>query len=161
MQALLTGLGTDHCVAVETDPATGAMDVAALRQALRDVSARGDIPFFVGATAGTTVRGAFDPLGAIADACAAHGAELGHRPWLHVDAAWGGAALFSARPERRALLAGADRADSLCWNAHKLMGAPLQTSAFVTPRRRGALAAANSTSADYLFQAGGFFRGAM
>jgi len=35
------------------------------------------------------VLGAFDPFNAIADVCAKH------KVWMHVDGAWGGAAVFS------------------------------------------------------------------
>lgn len=40
---------------------------------------QGFVPFFVSATAGTTVYGAFDPLIAISDICRKHGV------WMHVD----------------------------------------------------------------------------
>ncbi len=40
---------------------------------------QGYVPFFVSATAGTTVYGAFDPLMAIADICKKHDV------WMHVD----------------------------------------------------------------------------
>ena len=40
---------------------------------------------------GTTVRGAFDPLKEIGEICEKVGV------WYHVDAAWGGACLFSAK----------------------------------------------------------------
>lgn len=40
---------------------------------------QGAVPFFVSATSGTTVLGAFDPLDSIADICEKHGA------WMHVD----------------------------------------------------------------------------
>lgn len=39
----------------------------------------GALPFFVSATGGTTVFGAFDPLHQIADICQEHGI------WFHVD----------------------------------------------------------------------------
>src|SRR3569832_894582 len=93
-------------------------------------------PFFVCATAGTTVYGAFDPLPQIADICERHGL------WMHVDvryisaciiftstmqAAWGGGLLMS--PKHRHLHTGIERADSVTWNPHKLMGALLQCSA--------------------------------
>lgn len=37
------------------------------------------VPFYVNATAGTTLYGAFDPLHAIADICQRH------TLWMHVD----------------------------------------------------------------------------
>ena len=44
---------------------------------------------------GTTVLGAFDPLNEIAELCERE--DL----WLHVDAAWGGALLFSDKYKHR------------------------------------------------------------
>ncbi|PIO54747.1 hypothetical protein TELCIR_23882, partial [Teladorsagia circumcincta] len=78
-------------------------------------------PMFVCCTAGTTVYGAWDPIDKIADICERH------KIWLHVDAAWGGGVLLS--PEHRHKLAGIERANSVTWNPHKLMGALLQCSA--------------------------------
>ena len=42
-----------------------------------------------------------------------------HGLWLHVDAAWGGAALLSRKLRRH--MASCEQADSLCWNPHKLL----------------------------------------
>jgi glutamate/tyrosine decarboxylase-like PLP-dependent enzyme len=107
------------------------------------VDAQGNIPFFVNATAGTTVQGAFDPLAEISRV-----AER-EKLWLHVDAALGGTALLSSK--HRHLLGGCERADSLSWNAHKLMGVPLSCSALLV-RREQALFETFSEHADYLFQ---------
>lgn len=46
-------------------------------------------PYFVNATAGTTVLGVYDPLTEISEVCKRHGL------WLHVDGAWGGSAAIS------------------------------------------------------------------
>ena len=58
-------------------------------------------PFFVNATAGTTVLGAYDPLHAIADVCERHGL------WMHVDGCWGGSAAASGN--YRHLVSGVER----------------------------------------------------
>ena len=80
-------------------------------------------PFLVGATAGTTVLGAFDDFHGIADVCEKHGL------WMHVDGAWGGSVAVS--PNTKHLMSGVERADSMTWNPHKMMGVPLQCSAFL------------------------------
>jgi aromatic-L-amino-acid/L-tryptophan decarboxylase len=78
------------------------------------------------ATVGTTAVTAVDPVGEIAEACAASGA------WLHVDAAYAGAAMVC--PEFRWAFEGVDRADSLVVNAHKWMLTPLDCSLLWTRR---------------------------
>ena len=83
----------------------------------------GPTPCCVIATSGTTVRGAFDPLREIADVCS------NQNIWLHVDAAWGGSCLYSNK--LRVLMDGVELADSVCWDAHKMMGLPLVCSAFL------------------------------
>lgn len=80
----------------------------------------GERPFYVNCTCGTTVLGAFDPVNAIADICAKYDM------WLHIDAAWGGGCLLS--PKLRHKLQGIERANSVTWNPHKLMGCVLQCS---------------------------------
>jgi len=67
----------------------------------------------------------------------------------HVDACWGGGAMLSAK--HRHVMSGVERADSVAWNPHKMSGATLQCSAFVT-RHGGILAKTNGTQAAYLFQ---------
>ncbi|WP_421118023.1 pyridoxal phosphate-dependent decarboxylase family protein [Aquihabitans daechungensis] len=75
------------------------------------------------ATAGLTNSGTIDDLAAAADAAA----ELG--AWLHVDAAYGGAALCSTT--RRDRFAGIDRADSLTIDPHKWLFAPYDCAAIL------------------------------
>ncbi|KAH8097609.1 hypothetical protein JL720_504 [Aureococcus anophagefferens] len=116
--------------------------------AMDDARAAGKTPFFVGSTAGTTVRGAFDDLEevqAVVDEC-------DEPVWHHVDGSWGGAALWS--PALKATwLAGVEKADSMAVNPHKLMNAAISCAVFVTsPARDGALAGTNGAQASYLFQ---------
>ena len=51
----------------------------------------------------------------------------------------------------RHLMAGSEKVDSIAWNPHKMVGAPLQTSAFIV-RHKGLLHTTNSANATYLFQ---------
>ncbi len=85
--------------------------------------ATGVRPFAVVATAGTTNAGIVDDLTTIAQACAEH--EL----WLHVDGAYGGAAL--AAPSARHLFAGIEHADSFVVDPHKWFFAPYDCSALL------------------------------
>ncbi len=124
--------------------AGGGMDPDALARALAADRAAGFVPALVNATAGTTVRGAFDPIRPLAEL--AHGAGA----WLHVDGALGGSLVISRAHRHR--LDGLELADSFAWNPHKMMGVPLQCSVLLVARR-GALGASLDESADYLFQA--------
>ncbi|MCP4949862.1 MAG: putative pyridoxal-dependent aspartate 1-decarboxylase, partial [Aestuariibacter sp.] len=66
---------------------------------------------------GTTETGHVDPLDELADVAK----ELGC--WFHVDAAWGGATLFSQ--SYRYIMKGIERADSVTIDAHKQMYVPM------------------------------------
>jgi glutamate/tyrosine decarboxylase-like PLP-dependent enzyme len=139
----IVGLGRRQvrAIAVRRD---GGMDPDALAAALASDRALGVTPALVNATAGTTVRGAFDPIRPLAALARDAGA------WLHVDGALGGSLVLC--PSRRAPLDGLELADSFAWNPHKMLGVPLQSSLLLVARR-GALGASLDESADYLFQA--------
>ena len=141
------GLGTESVVKVRTD-AWGRMTGEALEEAVTKAKAEGKRPFFVNATAGTTVMGAFDDLESLAQVCKRHGL------WLHLDACWGGGAVLSRR--HRHLLKGSHLVDSIAWNLHKMIGSPVQCSAFVT-RHEGLLQRAVGANATYLFQQDKFY----
>ena len=94
------------------------------------------------ACACATPIGAFDPLDDIADVCRRHGV------WLHVDAAHGGAAVLSER--HRHLVAGLERADSVVWDAHKMLFVP-GLCAFVFYRDKAHSFEAFRQDAPYLF----------
>jgi len=85
---------------------------------------KGETPFYVNATAGTTVLGSFDPFNEIADICEKH--EL----WMHVDGSWGGAVAFNEQLARERL-AGVGRANSVVMCAHKMLGVPVSCSFLV------------------------------
>lgn len=84
------GIGSDNVYLIDTD-ARGKMIPEDLEKSIKRAIAEKAKPFMVSATAGTTVLGAFDPIDKIADICEKYNL------WLHVDAAWGGGALMSAK----------------------------------------------------------------
>jgi L-2,4-diaminobutyrate decarboxylase len=93
------------------------------------------------ATAGTTNAGAIDDLEAVADLCEAV------QVWMHVDAAYGGAALGAS--SRRALFAGIERSDSIIVDPHKWWFAPYDCCALVY-RNPEMAKAAHTQHAEYL-----------
>jgi aromatic-L-amino-acid/L-tryptophan decarboxylase len=140
-KAVITlGLGAENVVKVATD-AEFRMDPPALRAAVERDRARGFRPLAVVATVGTTGVTAIDPVPEIADVCQREGL------WLHVDAAYGGAA--AVVPELRHVLDGCDRADSLVVNPHKWLFTPIDCSVAYT-RHPEILRQAFSLTPEYL-----------
>ncbi|KAG8573650.1 hypothetical protein GDO81_012484 [Engystomops pustulosus] len=140
--AAALGIGTDSVILIKCDE-RGKMIPSDLERRIIEAKQKGYVPFFVSCTAGTTVYGAFDPLVAISDICRKF------KVWMHVDAAWGGGLLMSRK--HRWKLNGADRANSVTWNPHKMMGVPLQCSALLV-REEGLMQNCNQMHASYLFQ---------
>ncbi|XP_065208108.1 cysteine sulfinic acid decarboxylase [Planococcus citri] len=145
--AAFEGLGSNNVYLIKTD-SKGKMDPEDLEKRIKEAIAENAVPFMVSATSGTTVLGAYDPLSEIADLCDKY------KIWLHVDGAWGGAVMFSAR--HRHLIKGIERADSVTFNPHKMLTAPQQCSTFIT-KHKDILNSCHSCSAQYLFQKDKFY----
>ena len=124
-------------VAVPSDE-NGHMRRDALAASLENSS---DGVFAVVATAGTTNLGAVDRIDEAADVCADRGL------WLHVDGAYGGAAL--AAPSMQALFDGIERADSFVVDPHKWLFAPFDCCALLY-RQPELARVAHTQTAGYL-----------
>ena len=117
------GLGRENVRLVAADDDL-RMDVDRLAAMVAADRAQGFAPFLVVATAGTTSAGEIDPLHATADLAEREGL------WVHVDAAWAGAAAIS--PLLRPHLDGIERADSVTVDAHKWFSAPMGAGMLLT-----------------------------
>jgi glutamate/tyrosine decarboxylase-like PLP-dependent enzyme len=122
------------------------LDPRILEQAIAEDRAAGRKPFCVVATAGTTNSGTVDDLIAISEVC------KHHQLWLHVDGAYGGAAIFSDR--HRDLVRGIELADSLTIDPHKWLAMPFAAGVILTSHPR-ILERAFSVAAPYMPKAAG------
>jgi sulfinoalanine decarboxylase len=138
----MIGIGRNATRFIPVDK-NGSMNIAKLEESILADIANGHTPFFINATAGTTVRGAFDSIDSISEVAKKYNL------WLHVDGALGASLLLSSNHKK--LLKGISDADSLSWNPHKMMGLALQTSVLLT-KRKGELRGSFDEVADYLFQ---------
>src|SRR6476660_27646 len=120
--ARIAGIGDARVRVVDVDPDSQAMRPDALRAALAADRAAGLTPVLVVATIGTTSTTAIDPLPAIGEICREYGV------WLHVDAAYAGAAAVC--PELRWTHAGLEYADSYCFVPHKWLLTGFDCDAF-------------------------------
>ena len=114
------GVGRENVVRVETDVEL-RMRADALTARLDEDIAAGMRPMAIVATVGTTSTTSRDPVEAIA------AIARERHIWLHVDAAYAGAAAIM--PEFRSILAGTEHADSLVVNPHKWLFVPMDCSA--------------------------------
>lgn len=140
--AVFAGIGRDNVRKIVSDD-RGRMDTQALSKAIQKDKSEGRFPFFVNATSGTTVLGAFDPLREIAAICQRE--DL----WMHIDGAYGGSCLFSDKYQP--LLDGCDLSDSFSINAHKMLGVPITCSLILTKHKK-CMYDSFSNEANYLYQ---------
>ncbi len=120
----------------------GRLHADALAAALAAHRADGGAPVFaISATAGTTNLGMIDDLSGLADVAEREGL------WLHVDGAYGGAAILSS--EGRQKLAGIERVHSMVVDPHKWLFAGYDCGALLYRDVRVARAAFTQT-AEYL-----------
>ena len=137
----IMGLGKGGAAPVAVDE-NFRLRPEALPEALARAQAAGRRVIGVSACSCSTATGAFDPLEPIAEFCAARGL------WLHVDGAHGACASFS--PKYRDLLKGIERADSVVWDAHKMILMPALCTAVLFRDGRNSFHAF-AQHASYLF----------
>jgi len=136
------GIGRDNIRYIKSN-AVGQIDVSDFKQQLLHDISNGFTPFYLNATAGTTVLCAFDNIADLSPICEEYNI------WLHVDGAFGGSVIFTNKYNH--LVKGIELSDSFCFNAHKTLGAPLSTSVIVVKDNRDLYNSFNN-DATYLYQ---------
>jgi L-2,4-diaminobutyrate decarboxylase len=137
----ILGLGTDAVNRVPVDAAR-RLDVDAAETAIQRALTNGLTPFALVASAASTPTGAVDPLRDAGALARRYGL------WFHVDAAHGGSLLLS--PRHRARLDGIELADSVVWDAHKMLFTPPLLT-YLLYRDKRASFGAFEQDAPYLF----------
>jgi glutamate/tyrosine decarboxylase-like PLP-dependent enzyme len=140
--ANILGIGAHNVIKVPVDD-NGRMKPDQLDKAISASLEREEIPFFVGATCGTTVMAAFDPLEPIAEICKKYNL------WFHADGAFGSSLILS--PKNQDLFKGSELTDSFCWDAHKLMGIPLISSALLVKQKGILQSNLSDINTDYIY----------
>ncbi|KAL4991390.1 hypothetical protein BDW68DRAFT_185086 [Aspergillus falconensis] len=137
----MLGLGSSAVWSVPIDK-EGRMIPSELEKLVQKALSESRTPFYVNATAGTTVMGSFDPFEDIAAICKKYNL------WMHIDGSWGGSFAFSRRQRHK--LAGAEKANSIAINPHKMLGVPV-TCSFLLASDLRQFHRANTLPAGYLF----------
>ncbi|MBC8405345.1 MAG: aminotransferase class I/II-fold pyridoxal phosphate-dependent enzyme [Planctomycetes bacterium] len=111
--AAMLGLGTKQVWSIPVND-RGMVCPDGLDRLLQTAAAQGKQVMAVVANACATATGLFDPLPEIVALCKQY------QVWLHVDGCHGASVLLSDK--HRHLVVGIDGADSVSWDAHKLLG---------------------------------------
>ena len=138
--AKIMGLGEQGIIKIPAK-ANFTMDTTKLEQYYQGTIAKGIQVFAIVGSAPSTATGAYDSLAAIATFARQYNL------WFHVDGAHGGAAIFSSTYKN--LLNGAQHADSIVIDGHKMMLMPTITTALLF-RNNTHATHTFSQKADYL-----------
>jgi L-2,4-diaminobutyrate decarboxylase len=122
--ASILGLGENAIVKIKGIDESASL----LEKTILDLKENGLIPIAYVTTAGTTDFGSLGKIGDLADMAHQHGL------WIHVDAAYGGALMFSRKHKRK--LEGIEKADSLTIDFHKLFYQPISCGVFIAKNKK-------------------------
>ena len=107
---MVLGLGTNSVISVETDK-NGTMIASDLEKKIKKKIKDNGLPFCIVATAGTTITGSIDNLNDISRI------SNKYKLWMHTDAVYGGALIFSSKYKNK--LNGIEHSDSISFNPQK------------------------------------------
>jgi len=108
--AMVLGLGTNSVVPIQTNK-DGKIKISNLDKSIRQKINDNGFPFCIIATAGTTVTGSIDNLDEVSKVANKY------KLWMHTDAVYGGALIFSNKYKNK--LNGIENSDSISFNPQK------------------------------------------
>ncbi len=140
--ANLLGIGSDNLIKIKSDT-RGRMIASELEKEIIKSLQKGKSPFFIAATAGTTMLGAFDDFTGINVIAGKYNCHF------HIDGSFGGSIVLSK--DKKYLFEGLEHADSFAWNPHKLMNVPLVTSVILFNDKHSLKKSLTKLSTSYIF----------
>ncbi len=138
--ALVMGMGTDQVWGVEVDE-YHQMDIEDLKLKIKKAKTENKKVLLVGATVGTTVWGAFDPVSEMSEVCKVD------NTWLHIDGSWGGVRVFDSESYKKEWSLG----NSFTMDFHKYFNAGLLSAFFITQEKETFELAAQTGGQAYIF----------
>lgn len=140
--ANVLGLGTSQVYKIKSDT-NGRMIPEDLEKQINISIEKGDKPFFVAATAATTMLAAYDSIDEIVKIAKKHDI------WVHVDGSFGGSLILT--PKAKHLFKGIEKTNSFAWNPHKLMNIPLVCSVILVNEKDRLYKNLHRQNDDYIF----------
>lgn len=140
--ANLLGIGANNLIKVKSDK-YGKMIIEELENEILKSLQRNELPFFIAATAGTTMLGAFDSFEEINKVSKKYNCHF------HIDGSFGGSIILSNN--KKYLFKGLNKADSFAWNPHKLMNIPLVASVILFNDNKTLKTNLTKLTTDYIF----------
>ena len=141
--ANVLGIGTEYLIKIPTNNQK-QMDEKILEEKIKQIVRQGAIPFFIGATLGTTVCGAFDNISPILTI------KKKYNIWLHGDGAWGGASIMNDHLKKK-LLKDVDQLDSFTIDFHKMLNSTLTCNFLLLQHQKLLRETCATGNTEYIF----------
>lgn len=140
--ASIMGLGEESTFMVPVN-SEFRMDISEIKKIYNKLRLEGKTVFALVGNGCSTSTGTYDNLGQIADFCKKNNI------WFHIDGAHGASILLSEK--YRGVMTGVEKADSIVWDAHKMMMMPALITAVIFKDGNSSYEAF-SQKASYLFE---------
>jgi glutamate/tyrosine decarboxylase-like PLP-dependent enzyme len=140
--ANVLGIGSKQVYKIKSDE-SGKMIPEDLEKQIKISIEKNEKPFFIAATAATTVHAAIDPIEEIIAIAKKYDI------WIHVDGSFGGSLILSTKAKE--LFKGVEKSNSFAWDPHKLMNIPLVCSVILINDNERLYKNLTKLNDDYIF----------